>query len=289
MDVKLGLSSYSLYQAIRDGRMTVVDAVRWAAEQGFEHFEVVPAGFDLRDNPDLTCEIRRTAERCGIALSSYTVGNNFIADSEEEFEARIAELKKHVDIGARLGVKLMRHDVAWLPAPEATIHRFERELPRLVEGCRRVADYAARYGIVTSVENHGFFVQAADRVQRLVRLADRPNFRTTLDVGNFICVDEDPVASVKKNLPYASMIHVKDFYVRPAWMEMGEGWFRSAAGKWLCGAITGYGDLDLRSILKDIKASGYAGFISIEFEGLEDCLEASRLSRDQFLRLWERV
>jgi sugar phosphate isomerase/epimerase len=289
MGVKLGLSSYSLWQAIRDGRMTVVDAVRWTAEQGFEHIEIVPIGFDLRDNPDLVDEIRRTAEACGIAISSYTVGNNFIVDTEEAFEERVAELKRHVDIGARLGVKLMRHDVASVPVPEATIHRFEQELPRLVEGCRRVADYAAQYGIVTSVENHGFFVQAADRVQRLVRLADRPNFRTTLDVGNFICVDEDPVASVKKNLPYASMIHVKDFYVRPAWMEMGEGWFRSAAGKWLCGAITGYGDLDLRSILKDIKASGYAGFISIEFEGLEDCLEASRLSRDQFLRLWERV
>jgi sugar phosphate isomerase/epimerase len=289
MNVKLGLSSYSLYQAIRDGRMTVVDAVRWTAEQGFEHFEIVPVGFDLRDNPDLTDEIRRTAEACGIALSSYTVGNNFIVDSEEEFEARIAELKKHVDIGARLGVRLMRHDVASVPVPEATIHRFEEELPRLVEGCRRVADYAAQYGIVTSVENHGFFVQAADRVQRLVKLVDRPNFKTTLDVGNFICVDEDPVASVKKNLPYASMVHVKDFYLRPAWIELGEGWFRTAAGNWFRGAITGYGDLDLRSILKEIKAGGYDGYISIEFEGLEDCLEASRLSLGQVRRLWESV
>ena len=289
MGLKLGLSSYSLWQAIREGRMTVVDAVRWTAEQGFEHFEVVPIGFDLRNNPELVDEIRRTAEACGIAISSYTVGNNFIVDTEEAFEERVNELKSHVDIGARLGVKLMRHDVASVPIPEATIHRFESELPRLVEGCRRVAHYAAQYGIVTSVENHGFFVQAADRVQRLVRLVDRPNFRTTLDTGNFICVDEDPVASVKKNLPYASMVHVKDFYVRPAWMEMGEGWFETAAGNWFRGAITGYGDLDLRSILKVIKESGYDGYISIEFEGMEDCLEASRLSLANVRRLWERV
>lgn len=287
--MKLGLSSYSLYPAIRDGRMTIVDAVRWTAEQGFEHIEIVPVGFDLLNHPDLADEIRRTAEACGIAISSYTVGNNFIVDSEEAFEARIAELKKHVDIGARLGVKRMRHDVASVPVPEATIHRFEQELPCLVEGCRRVADYAAQFGIVTSVENHGYFIQASDRVQRLVQLVDRQNFRTTLDTGNFICVDEDPVASVKKNLPYASMIHLKDFYVRPAWMELGKGWFRTAAGHWFRGAITGYGDLDLRSILKAIKESGYDGYISIEFEGLEDCFEASRLSREQVLRLWERV
>jgi len=85
------------------------------------------------------------------------------------------------------------------------------------------------------------------------------------------------------------MVHVKDFYVRPAWMEMGEGWFETAAGNWFRGAITGYGDLDLRSILKVIKESGYDGYISIEFEGMEDCLEASRLSLANVRRLWERV
>jgi len=287
--LKLGLSSYSLSQAIRDGRLTIVEAVRWVAEHGGEHVEIVPVGFDLRENPALIGEIRRAADDAGIDISNYAVGNNFIVETEEEFEARIAELKAHVDIAARLGVKRMRHDVASVPVGEATIHRFERELPRLVEGCRRVADYAARYGIVTSVENHGYFIQAADRVQRLVRAVDRPNFRTTLDVGNFMCVDEDPVASVKKNLPYASMVHLKDFYLRPSWMEPGEGWFRTASGNYLRGAITGHGDIDLRSILKAVKESGYDGYISIEFEGLEDCLLGSRLSLENVRRLWGLV
>ena len=29
----------------------------------------------------------------------------------------------------------------------------------------------------------------------------------TLDVGNFLCVDEDAIIGVKKCLPYAVMIH----------------------------------------------------------------------------------
>jgi sugar phosphate isomerase/epimerase len=278
-----------LYKAIRDGQLTVVEAVKWVAEHGGEHIEIVPVGFDLKQNPELIDAIKRAASEAGIEISNYAVGNNFITASEEEFAQRIADLKAHVDIAARLGVKFMRHDVASVPLEETTIHRFEQELPKLVEGCRIIADYAAQYGITTSVENHGYFIQAADRVQRLVRAVDRPNFKTTLDIGNFMCVDEDAVASVKKNLPIASFIHLKDFYWRPAWMEMGEGWFRTTAGNYLRGAITGHGDIDLRSVLRAIKAHGYDGYISIEFEGLEECREASRISLDNVRKLWDAV
>lgn len=48
----------------------------------------------------------------------------------------------------------------------------------------------------------------------VIHATDRPNFKTTLDVGNFMCADEDPVVEVKKNAPYASMVHIKDFYLR---------------------------------------------------------------------------
>jgi sugar phosphate isomerase/epimerase len=278
-----------LYKAIRDKHLTIVEAVKWVADHGAEHIEIVPAGFDLKQNPELIDAIKRAANEAGIEISNYAVGNNFITDSDEEFQARIAELKEQVDIAAKLGVKFMRHDVASVPPAENTIHRFEQELPKLAEGCRIIADYAAQYGITTSVENHGYFIQAADRVQRLVQVVERPNFRTTLDVGNFMCADENSVASVKKNLPIASVVHLKDFYWRPAWMEMGEGWFRTASGNYLRGAITGYGDIDLRSVLREIKSFGFDGYISIEFEGMEECREASRISLDNVRKLWNAV
>src|SRR3712207_8560418 len=41
------------------------------------------------------------------------------------------------------------------------------------------------------------------------------------------------------NLPYASIVHFKDFYIRPADTDPGEGWFRSRGGKYLRGAIVG--------------------------------------------------
>ncbi|GGG19500.1 sugar phosphate isomerase/epimerase family protein [Paenibacillus abyssi] len=287
--MKLGLSSYSLFRAIRDGQLTVTDAINWIAEHGGEHIEIVPMGFNLQENPELIDEITQAAQKAGIDISNYAIGANFVTDSDEEFAAKIAEVKAQVDIANRLGVKLMRHDVASRPIEIATIRQFELDLPRLVEACRHVADYASQYGITTSVENHGYYIQAADRVQRLVNEVDRDNFKTTLDIGNFMCVDENPVVSVKKNLPLASIIHLKDFYLRPEGQNPGEGWFRTAGGNYLRGAITGQGDINMREVLRVIKQSGYDGYISIEFEGMEDCLTGSRIGLNQVRKLWNEV
>lgn len=284
--MKLGLSSYSLNGAIRSGELTIVDAVRWVAEQGGEHIEIVPIGFSLIDDPDLADRIRQTAEEVGIELSGYLIGANFVTDSEEEFRARVDTVLRHVDIAARLGVTRMRHDAASRPIEDTSIRRFEEDLPKIAEACRTIADYAAARGITTSVENHGFYVQAADRVQRLIHAVDRANFRTTLDVGNFLCVDEDPVASVRKNVPYAAMVHLKDFYRRSSYLNPGEGWFRSSGGNYLRGAIVGQGDLDMREILRTIRSAGYDGYVSVEFEGMEECRKASRIALDNARRLW---
>lgn len=287
--MKLGLSSYSLYRDIQRGSMTIVDAVRWIAEHGGEHVEIVPLGFDLIENPALADDIREAAREAGIDVSNYAVGANFLQPTEADYRRAIDAAKAHVEVAARLGVRLMRHDVASLPPEEATIHRFEADLPRLADACREIADYAAQYGITTSVENHGYYIQASDRVQRIVAAVNRPNFRTTLDVGNFMCADENPLMAVRKNLSIASMIHLKDFYLRPASSRMGEGWFRTAGGDFLRGAITGHGDMPLEAILREVKRSGYDGYISIEFEGLEECRYGSRLSLERVRALWNEL
>ena len=66
----------------------------------------------------------------------------------------------------------------------------------------------------TSLENHGFFVNGADRVIRLIEGIGRSNVKMTMDVGNFRCVDDISEIAVQKCLPYADTIHLKDFYIR---------------------------------------------------------------------------
>ena len=208
-----------------------------------------PIGYSLIDNPELVDQIVQTAKEVGIDISNYAIGANFVAnDGPEALENEIQAVKKHVDVARVLGVTKMRHDVAFRPAHEGTIAQFEADLPILAEACRTIADYAAGFGITTSVENHGYYVQSSERIQRLLHETARDNFQTTLDIGNFLCVDEDPVSAVKNNIPYASMVHAKDFYLRPSYRNPGAGWFQTAHGNYLRGAIVGHGHRHVRSV-----------------------------------------
>ena len=285
--MKLGISTYSLYNALNSGEMTIREAIAYIASIGAEHAEIVPMDFNLTENPELIEVIKKQAEESGIELSNYAVGANFSGLNEEQYEQELVRLKHEVDIAAALGVKKMRHDVA--SSNDLSISNFLGELPRLAAACQAVADYAAPFGITTSVENHGYYIQHSDRVQALVKAVDRPNFRTTLDVGNFLCVDENPAAAVANNISFASMVHIKDFYYRPSTVKLGEGWFKSSSGNWLRGAIVGHGDIAMQQVLRLVKESGYNDFISIEFEGLEECRLGTRLGFEFVKRVWNEL
>jgi len=288
--VKIGLSTYSLLDSIKAGEMDVLDVVQWISDNGGEHMEIVPYGFTLVDNLDLADKVRDKANELGIELSNYSMPANFVQETEEEFEAEVARLKEHVDLIDRMGISHMRHDVTafTLPPEKMTIEYFESSLPQIIEGSRRIADYAAQFGITTTIENHGVAVQHSDRVQRVIQAVNRPNFKTTLDVGNFMCVDENSIIGVKKNLPFASLVHFKDFYFRPYYENPGAGkWFKTSNGNFLRGSILGQGDIEIREIVKLIKDSGYDSYLTLEFEGMEECKEASRIGMDNLRRFWE--
>jgi len=277
-DLSLGFSSYSFHAKLSTGEMTLPQVIDWVAASEGEHLELASLGDDpdspipnIASDPAYVDRIREHAAAAGVPLTSIALG----ADLSTGDPAQVERVLQHVDLAERLGITRMRHDVVGHAGVEGDdTPLFEQVLPHIVAASTQIAQYAAIRGITTSLENHGFFVQAADRVRRIIHAVDEPNFRTTLDVGNFVCVDEDPAASVTQNLPYAMVVHLKDFYIRPADAAPGAGWFRSRGGKHLRGAVLGSGDLDLRAVARAILDSDYSGPVALEFEGWEDPLLA---------------
>lgn len=288
--MKYGLSSYSLLDAINSGEMDILDVVTWVSEQGFDHLELVPYGYTLVDNYALADQLVEKAKSLGLELSNYALPANFIHETETAFLEEVERLKSHVDLLHRMGIKHMRHDVTLftLPPECRTISYLEAHLDQVVRGSQLVADYAAQFGITTTIENHGMAVQHSDRVLRVLEKVNRENFKVTLDVGNFLCVDEDPLVGIKKLLPHASLIHFKDFYRKPYYAPPLNGkWFDTASGNYIRGAILGQGDLNLVETAKLIKASGYDGYLTLEFEGMEECRMASHLGLAYLKHLFE--
>lgn len=271
--MKISVSSYSFSQKINSGEISQLDCIVKAKEMGFDAIEIVGIlPHDGSSKEEYALHLREECKRVDLPISNYTVGADFLYGSDGCLEAEIEQVKKEVDIAVMLGAAGMRHDATGgLRQEDRKYQGFDSVLPRLIAGCRAVTEYAASKGIRTMVENHGFFCQDSDRVEKLVNGVAHENFGLLNDMGNFLCVDEDPAAAISRVAPYAFYVHAKDFIIKPAeGPDPGAGFFRSRAGNFLRGTIVGQGNVPVQQCLTILKSVGYDGYLAIEFEGVED-------------------
>ncbi|MEO7158349.1 MAG: sugar phosphate isomerase/epimerase, partial [Vicinamibacterales bacterium] len=121
-----------------------------------------------------------------------------------------------------------------------------------------------------SLENHGFYMQASQRVEQLIKSVAHKNYGLTIDLGNFLCVNENPTDATRRLAKYVIMAHAKDFHMKPKTQMPPTGWFATPTDIALRGAIAGHGVLELPAALKLLKRAGYDGYLSLEFEGMEE-------------------
>ncbi|MBE6931442.1 MAG: sugar phosphate isomerase/epimerase [Clostridia bacterium] len=270
--MKTCISSYSYSRLIRDGKMTLFDAIEKTKELGFDAMEF-SIGDELEGGRDTIVRLREACEKAGLPIASYTTGANFFVPDPK---AEVARLKEHVDRAALIGAPCMRHDICGAFYEGYTgIRTFDAIVPQIAPYIREITDYAASKGVKTMSENHGYVAQDAERLVKLYTAVGSTNYGWLCDVGNFCCADEDPAISVGKLAPLAFHVHVKDMFLRSGMLpDPGRGWGRTRGGNFFRGTIFGQGNIPTLQCLKVLKRNGYDGYISLEFEGMEDVLTA---------------
>ncbi len=273
--MQIGVSSYSYSKLVKSGQLSQIEVPRKAKEMGFDVLEFstihVPDSIDLED---FAHQLKEECERQDMAVTNYTISADFLRGSNGDLEAEIERVKGEVRVAGILGSSGMRHDASsGFPPDHQGARSFDDALPILAEGCRAVTEYAAEHGIKTMVENHGHFCQDSVRVEKLVNAVDHQNFGVLLDMGNFICVDEDPGIATGRLMPYAFHVHAKDFHLKDGTHPWpGSGWALTRGGNYRRGAIIGHGDVPIIQCLRIMKKAEFDGVLSIEFEGIEDVL-----------------
>ena len=300
--MNIGLSSYSLDREIEQGRMTLGQAMDFAVAQGAQCMELVPFAFRFDDpetgkiDLDAIKKVKKQAKDAGIILSNYSVLADFCKEGEA-LEKEIARIYHEIDIAAELGVPSMRSDVCAFRRPQAknTLKYFDELLPVMAGAAKQLCEHGKKVGVKILIENHGFFANGVDRVQRILNAVNDDNYGLLLDTGNIVCVDEDASIAARELAPITQMVHLKDFYIRTrdpgdsTQFDCAGSWFRSRGGRYLRGAILGQGDLDIYETLGALKHAGYDGDIVIEFEGLEEAKYASSVGMRNARRIWEEV
>lgn len=270
--MKVGVSSYSFHKYINATGCDLFAVVDKAKEIGFDGIEFLNLNYYIKNEDKIAYakKLKAYCEEKGIEITAYTVTSNLLAENVDEV---VEELFRNVDIAEALGTTLMRHDVTFALKKEP-LYTYKSAIAEMVPHIRRVTEYAKAKGIRTCMENHGRVFQHPKIVEELILAVNNPNFGWLVDMGNFVGVDVDPSDAFAVAAPYAFHVHAKDILWKKGTEIMPDGFTVTNGGNYNAGTVLGYGMVPIQSCINALTRVGYDGYVSLEFEGMEECLPA---------------
>ncbi|QDU80426.1 L-ribulose-5-phosphate 3-epimerase UlaE [Polystyrenella longa] len=202
-------------------------------------------------------EVREKLSACGMK-SVIETGARFLLDprskheptlitpSETGRQQRIEFLKRAIDISAELEADAVSF---WAGVPRGEETDFEQRWKWLVEGCRKVTEYAESKAVKIAFEPEpGMLVESFEQFQQLKDAVDSPLFGLTVDIGHVQCVEPRPIPDYLREWgPHVFNIHIEDM-VRGVHdhLRFGEG------------------EIDFVSVLQALAEVDYAGGLYVE-------------------------
>jgi len=181
-----------------------------------------------------------------------------ISTRPEGRQRRLDFLCLAVDIAADLGAGAVSF---WSGAADHEAPAGEL-MDRLVEGCQRLSDHAARRGVRLAFEPEpGMFIDTMSRFAELHERIKHPQFGLTIDVGHLHCQGETPIADhLRRWSPLLWNIHIEDM--------------RRGVHEHL---MFGEGEIDFGPVLRTLDDIGYAGGVHVELSRhSHDAVETAR-------------
>jgi sugar phosphate isomerase/epimerase len=246
--MKLSISYYSLHEKTGD----TLEFIRFCHKNGVKYVELLD--YHLSDAQDIR-RVNTLLRELKMEVSSYSISNDFVMVKDEERKAQVTLMKHKIDTALSLNTKIMR--VFSGEAKEGI--SFETAKEWIVDCYEDVVKYAEEKGVILSIENHGLFVGKSKQVKELIEAVGSKSLRATIDTGNFLLANENPLAAIKYLKNYISFVHFKD-------LKRSEKGFLALDGSRYEGTALGKGEVPLKEIIEFLKEINYLGFISIECE-----------------------
>lgn len=269
--MKLAVSMYSYYHAVKDGRLDLPGFIREAARIGADGVELL----DFFYGEDVLADRKAASEAMlatGLSCPIFSVAQNFAKPSADEREAEVQKIRFGVDEAVWYGSGVVR-----VFAGDVTEGiTFDQARAWIVEGLAEASRYADGHGVRLALENHGKLAGRGDQIAGLVAdvraLAGNDALGANPDTGNFLLVDQPSHEAIRQVAHVANMVHFKDFAPEPAGHEGFA--FESLAGTRFIGTAVGEGTVDLAACLSALREAGFDGWLSVEYEGEEDPMTA---------------
>ena len=256
---KLSLAQWSLHRYVKDEKKSPFHFASQAKEMGFEGLEYVSQlytheieelGFDVVI--DSLNNISKKESMQNILIMVDDEGD--LADPDENKRNQAVENhKKWVDAAAKLGCHSIRVNTFGTNDPEIW-------KTTVVDGLKKLSEYAATKNINILCENHGWLSSNPDVLMAAIKEVNMKNCGTLPDFGNW-CVKRsdikekwgdcaevypDKYQGTKMMMPVAMAVSAKSYNFDENGNET---------------------TIDFVKMLQIVKDAGYTGFVGVEYEG----------------------
>ena len=278
--MKTSITIWSFHREIGSGAMDVPGFLKEAKKLGFKAVELLSV---WTESPEQIKQVRESAADLGLAICAYGIHNDF-ACAGSELDAQVDFVRKGIETAARLGCPILR--VFGGDAKEGLT--FDKARGTIVEGFYRCAPDAKAAGVTMALENHGWLSCTSNSVLRIIKGVGSPALKSTLDTGNFLIGDEDPIVAARNLAKEVAHVHVKDVRWKTPPDEKAQV-FVSVKGRKVQPETIGEGEIDLPKILRILKKADYQGYLSLEYEGNDPEPKGIPISAKNLLRMAAEV
>ena len=177
-----------------------------------------------------------------------------------EAPEQVADLKRHTEIAAAVGAKVMRICCGGRRTRPADWSTHKAKLLPLLNDA---SAHAREHGVVLAIENHIDFL--ADELVELIETIDSPWLGVCLDTANNLRMLEDASVAIDKLAPYARATHVKDIVANGGNPRDFAFWPSVPVGKGL---------IDIPRAFDALRKHNYTGLLALEIDYLHPAYES---------------
>ena len=256
------LSTYSLWRFRNEPLRDMHKCIDIADAMGFDGVEIllVQLRNEEQNNHSKLMAIKRHALRVGLPLIGMSTHQGFVSPEADVRKRNIDLTISQIELAYKLGIPTMRVNTGrWGTTRsfdqlmkdrgiEKPIDGYTDEdaFPWVIDSLSECVKVAEKCGVVMGLENHWGLGLTPEGILRIVNEVDSPWLQITTDTGNFL---EDPYERLEKIAPKTILVQAKTYYGGGQWYTL---------------------DLDYGRIGEILRKHKYRGFISLEFEGMED-------------------
>ncbi len=258
----IGVSTYSF--ATYEGRrgLDELEILDIAAAMGFDGVELLQNR--MRDqSPAKLQRIKAHAHSVGLALMGLSTHQDFVSGDAAERQKNVDLTISQVEMAARLGIPSIRINTGrWntirsfndLMAnkgiePVTEGHTEDEGFDWVIDAIGKVLPSAEQHGVILGLENHWGLARTAAGLLRIVETIDSPWLQITFDTGNFFDQRVEQLKLMAASRVPITLVQAKTYFGGGTWYTL---------------------DIDYAEIAAILRADGYRGWISLEFEGRED-------------------